>query len=304
MKVAVIILFLLAVSVYSVPEIYYLSPYMNSGVSTQISGHRNQFIIKSNHRRPASGELYTAFASDIYFGRIFMIDRSLSVTTKDEKNEVSISAVFIPLRFRFRHKFNVFENEKDGVFKNFAISPFYGISMTAYSTQISESYTQGHFGTAFGTRKKFARFSYFEIFTSPTISYTSYQLEGSERSNPIRQISPVPRSAPRFNVMFWDFAMPVGVGFKHRIFFFRNGLAFTHTLGGESRKVTNGTVTVNSYNFPKAPLFVEMGIHFRKFRELERRERVMPHRTLTNANNIEPFFLLDDENYLHARREN
>jgi len=281
-KRAVIILFLLALSVYSVPEINYVSPYINSGASMYFSAYHNPLIIKYAYRANAWGDRYPAFANDVYFTQRIMRQGGVSIGTKDEKNEVWFSyALFFPWRFRFRHKANAFELGDDRLFRNVSISPFYGISMAYYARnslfdhvnrQRSNGYIQTYFGTALGTRKNFARFSYFEIFTSPNISRTYYgALGGGRNYNPMHEINPN-RTVPNFSASFWDFAMPAGVGFKHRIFLFRNGMAVAHTFGGEERRIRSGNLTVDSYNFPNVIFFSEMGIHFRRFRMREKVE--------------------------------
>ncbi|MDR0303777.1 MAG: hypothetical protein LBH98_03275 [Chitinispirillales bacterium] len=279
-KKIVVIQFFFIVSVYSEPDLNSVSPYINRGVSLYLRMYHNPLTIEYNYKKEASGEQYVGFANDIYLRQGWMRDFFVTTGSKDEKQEWSGCAMMLPWRFKFRHKYNVFDIGRDNIFQNLSFSPFYGISMAYYwrngltehtFSQKSNGYIQTYVGTAFGTRKRIIdTFSYIEIFVSPQISLTYYgRLGGGDDYNPINKLDK-DWLVSKYSVVMWDFSMPIGVGFKYRYFFIKSGISITTTLVGEERWRKGGKLTINSYNLPKIPIFMECGIHFRKFKQLER----------------------------------
>jgi hypothetical protein len=281
MRKVIFCLFLAAISAHCAPEIILASPYINRGVSLNSQLYYNPLIIEYNYRRPAYGNQYVGYANDIYLSQKKLLWPFYVYTgTKNEKVEFGGSWFFYPVNIKYRCKVNVFEGGENNLFQNLSLSLFLGNSMTFYVrnlifdeifTQRSNGYIQLYAGTAFGTRKKIIdSFSYIELFTSPQISLTYYgRLGGGEDYNPVAELTPS-RKNLTFREVKHDFCAPIGVGFKRRLFFARAGVAVTTTLGGEKTRVNGGTLTVDSYNLPKIPYFVETGFHFMLFRHLER----------------------------------
>jgi hypothetical protein len=281
MKKITLILIFLALSAYCAPEINFISPSIDYGFSVSYKMYRNPLFIEYDYKKAAAGDKYVGYASDVYFSQEWV--REVFVAgSKDEKNEWGVSYALIPCRLRFRYKYNAFEVGGDNLFQNVSFSLLCGSAMAYYFrnmfdehvfSQQSNGYIQLFGGLPLGTRKKIIdKFSYIEIFASPQISFTYYGgLGGGEDYNPVGEIHPNWNRKPssiswkkgaRFSKTMWDFAVPIGVGFKYRLFFVKSGIALTTTFGGEERTYRGGELTVDSYNFPRIPFFAECGFNF------------------------------------------
>jgi hypothetical protein len=245
----------------------------------------NPLTIEYTYKKEASGNYYVGYANDIYLTQKFVRNIYLTIGSKDEKNEflASVLAIFwpSPWKLQFRYKYSILENGKNNLFQNISVSPFLGGSLTSYNYHSitdhvfyhgDNSYMQMYAGAAVGTRKTVIdKFSYIEIFASPQISYTLHSgLGGGEDLNPVTYLSDRSKTSSAFAAKVLDFNIPIGIGFKYRYFFIKSGISITTTLVGEERWRKGGKLTVNSYNLPKIPIFMECGVHFRKFKQLER----------------------------------
>ncbi|MCL1947643.1 MAG: hypothetical protein FWF51_10935 [Chitinivibrionia bacterium] len=283
MKKTIAVLFVAFINIYSVPKINPVSPYINKGISLHFQASYNPLKIEYTYKKEALGNQYAAYAGDIYLTqRNISDDIYVSIGNKNEKNEVLVTAtssIPITLKIYFRSNNKILDVGENNLFQNIAVSYFLGFSFVfyPYSSMFDDfnfsqdnGFGQLYSGAAIGTRKKIIDdFSYIEIFTAPQISLTYYGgLGGGDDFNPVIEIEP--SWSNNFSVTMYDFYIPIGVGFKHKLFFIKSGIAISTTFNGETRKISGGNLIVDSYNFPQIPFFAEIGFHFRKFKSLEK----------------------------------
>jgi hypothetical protein len=294
-KKLIISLLLAFTSVCSTVDIAPLSPYINRGLSVDLHLSHNPLTITHYYEQKPQEHMYgyysgySAYSNVIYFKKnAWEREGFINVGLRNEKLEISawLQAGFVRRSImRTRIKFNHIDIGDNRIFGNIAVSSFVGFSFIEYISPFAivkriDSHVENivlYGGASVGTRKKIDDFSYFEIFTNPHISFTQYTGLGSRSYDPAKVLenSYIVDKDKTFNLWFPDFSMPVGVGVKYRNFFARTGFAISVTIGGESRNLNRpGTfldkVVVDSYNLPKIPIFMECGVHFRKFKQLER----------------------------------
>jgi hypothetical protein len=175
-------------------------------------------------------------------------------------------------------KFKCIDKGENILFKNIAISSFIGTSIKLYeygeglydNAREATDKTSYMFciGSAVGTRKKIDDFSYFEIFTSPQISLTYYDKLGGGMFDPANFL--LGYKYEKFGLWIPDFSLPVGVGFKYRYFIVNTGTAFSTTIGSNTRRLNRDGALIDKVVFEsnKFSFFAELGIHFRKFKQL------------------------------------
>jgi hypothetical protein len=177
-------------------------------------------------------------------------------------------------------KINHVDNGESSLFKNIAISSFIKTSIRRYLYEgdfggyRTAGYKTSYFlcsGPSIGTRKKLDNFSYFEIFTNPQFSLTYYDGLGGKMFDPANFAYGYEKYS-EFGLLILDFSVPVGVGFKYRYFTVKVGMAVTTIVGNKTRHLNRNEtlvdkVVIDSHNFT---LFADVGIHFRKFKQLER----------------------------------
>lgn len=283
MKKTILYLFVIFISTYSAPKINPVSPYVNRGVSMHLQMAYNPLIIEYNYKRNAFENQYVGYANDIYLTQKKLVrDGYVAIGSKDEKKELFASIMMFPWRFQAQYKANVFKSEKNNLFQNISISPFGGIAIAKYIYNSitdhifldqNNGYVQLYSGVSLGTRKKIIDdFSYIEVFTAPQISLAYYYgLGGGEDYNPVGELDPDNwEKGKSFSQTKYDFTAPIGLGFKRRWFFVKGGIVMSTTLNKEKGTYRNGKLTINSHNLPQIPFFMEIGCHFRKFKELEK----------------------------------
>jgi hypothetical protein len=308
MRIRIFALFILAAcsACYCAIEIMPVSPYIKGGASMIEQYTYNQYSLIHYYKKGAEGNKYPIYSNTVYLTQYdwfmgMMFDSKFYGSNgtlnfrieigdeKQEKLEVAFFLSAIPVldvipfshaTAKLRIKYNFMEEGEDRLFKNVAITFFGGVcarylcySESDYHGKVASN--KGtimlYNGAAIGTRKKTDDFSYFEIFTSPQISFTYFGRLGGLSFDPANFLEGYEKY-PRFGLWFPDFTMPVGIGRKHRNFIARTGGAFSTTIGNDTRNLNRDgapidKVVFNSNNFS---FFFELGIHFRKFKEMEK----------------------------------
>jgi hypothetical protein len=293
---------------YSAFEIIPVSPYINRGASFKFQIEHNPLAVVHYYEKEAQGDQYAFQANRIYFTNqsnlldvenffeYFRTCYYLTIGTRNEKLEftgmIKVMGIMPPMIpgapgaiLRLRSKLNHIDNGENSLFKNVALSSFIGLEMQSHSygthhggynddSEDKEIYLL-YSGISVGTRKKVASYSYFEMFTNPQLSLTHYTNLGG-RFDPVNIINfdyVWDHYSGTFGLSVPDFTMPIGVGIKHKNLFMRTGGAFSTTIGKNTRNLNRyraalvDKVVFESNNFS---FFLEIGIHFRKFRELEK----------------------------------
>jgi hypothetical protein len=180
-----------------------------------------------------------------------------------------------------RIKVNHVDIGEDRLFKNLSLSSFGGATIRNfwYSGEYPSAYDKTavmlYGGTSLGTRKRIDKFSYFEIFTNPHFSFTYYTNLGGrfDPKNILLSDYSYDKTYGTFGMWIPEFIVPIGVGLKYRNFIVKTGVTVLTTIGGEAinlnrNEALTDKIVVDSQNFS---FFLNTGIHFRKFRQIEKR---------------------------------
>jgi len=288
-KIAVLLTFF-ALNAYGALEVITVSPYIDKGVSLRLRALYNDLAIihyyesrGTSYQLPmfANAVYLTPYGEDLFNTFIPYIVIGDSVLNMETTLMISTGLSYPFQAGIFRMKFNVTDKGENVLFKNLAVSPFFGIFVqrNTFAKGLeggnippnSSTSILLNMGGAFGTRYIITPFSYFELFTSPQISFTYYSGLGGGMYDPAA-FAGAQRRGQLFNVSTLDLSLPLAFGLKRRRFVLKSGVALTTALGTNTtyinrRHARTDKIVVHSNNFL---VFGEIGIHFRQFRKLER----------------------------------